>query len=120
MAIIVTVNGNNTGEGFLLAPAGGTTFPVTVGLHTTDGAHVQAILKVAAGGAGVAFSQTHVSITAVETHVNAHATSASHAHNDTVLQVEVANQVAASFKLTAITEPQIAFTGCVAKMVAVI
>src|SRR5207244_2252581 len=52
LAIVITINGNNSGEGFLIAPVGGTTFPAPLGLRTDDGSSVAATLQVAAGGTG--------------------------------------------------------------------
>src|SRR5207248_2430911 len=42
MAIVITINGNNSGEGFLIAPVGGATFPAPLGLRTDDGSSVAA------------------------------------------------------------------------------
>jgi hypothetical protein len=111
MAIVLTLNGNSSGEGFLIAPIGGKTFSVPLGLRSSDGTNVDATLKVVAGGAGVALAKTHLTVTTHEQTIQIHATSASHSHNDTVLQVEVAGKVAASVKMTAITNPVIAFGG---------
>ena len=111
MAIIITVNGNHSGEGFLPAPVGSKTFSVPLALHTNDGSTEHATLGVAPGGAGVAFSSTNVTITPSSHVVHIHATSASHAKDDTVLQVKVGGAVKASFKLTAITGIQLRFQG---------
>ncbi len=111
MAIIVRVNGNSSGNGFLIAPDGARNFPVPVGLHTDDGSTVAATLQVAGGGAGVAFSQTAIVITPIEKFVNIHATSASPALNDTVLQVMDGVTLRASFTLTAIANPELWFKG---------
>jgi hypothetical protein len=110
MAVIINVNGNRSGEGFLIAPVGGKTFPVPVGLSTNDGTSIDVSLQVT-GGANVVFDQTDITITPVETFVNIHATSASNSINDTILQVMVGGVVNASFNLTAITSPQIWFKG---------
>lgn len=112
MAILIQVNGNNSGEGFLIAPDGTRTFPVPVGLVTDDGTTVAATLQIAAGGvAGVAFSTTSVTISPTETFIEIHATSASSTRNDTVLQVLVGGTPQASFNLTAIANPEFWFKG---------
>src|SRR5260370_40446762 len=111
MAIIISVNGNSSGEGFLIAPVGTKTFPVPVKLHTDDGSTVHATLGVKAGGASVAFSAKKVTITPTGQTVQIHATSASHKRDDTVLQVKVGSVVKASFKLTALTNVQLRFQG---------
>ena len=111
MTIIISVNGNKSGEGFLIAPDETKTFQVPLGLSTDDGTSVDAALRVASGGAGVAFEQTNITITAVEKFVNIYATSASSYKNDTVLEVLTDGVMKASFNLTAITSPQIWFKG---------
>lgn len=111
MAILVRINGNDSGEGFLVVSNGGEDFPVAVGLRTDDGTTVNATLQMAPGGASVVLSETAVTISPVETFVDIHATGASAARNDTVLQVLVAAVVQASFNLTAVADPQILFRG---------
>jgi hypothetical protein len=111
MAMIITINGNNSGEGFLIAPVGGTPFTAPLGLRTDDGSSVAATLQVAAGGAGVVIDQTALTITPVEQFTHLHATSASSTRNDTLLQVAVGGVVQASFRLTAISNPQLWFKG---------
>jgi len=111
MAVILKFNGETTKEGFLLAPTGGKTFPAHLGLHTSDGAKTDASLKIVSGGATIALGKTQITLTATEQQVEIHATSASHAQDDTVLEVAVAGKTVATLKLTAITNPQIAFGG---------
>lgn len=112
MTILISVNGNDTGEGFLIYdPIGTRTFPVPVGLRTDDGTTVNATLQALAGGASVEFDQAAVEISPVETTVQIHATSASSARNDTVLQVVVGAAVQASFDLTSISDPEIWYRG---------
>ena len=111
MAILIQVNGNTSGEGFLIAPDGTRTFPVPVGLKTDDGSTVAATLQIAAGGASVVFSSASVTISPVETFIDIHATSASTSRNDTVLQVLVSGTPQASFNLTAISNVQVWFKG---------
>ncbi|MEE9295149.1 MAG: hypothetical protein V3W34_09360, partial [Phycisphaerae bacterium] len=112
MAILISVNGNDSGEGFLIIePFGSRTFPVPVGLRTDDGTTVNATLQIAPGGAGVGFETDTVEISPTETFVQIHATSQSSSRNDTVLQVVVDGAVQASFNLTAISCPQVWFHG---------
>jgi hypothetical protein len=111
MAIIVSVNGNASGEGFLIAPDGTRTFPVPIGLKTDDASIVAATLQKAVGGADVSFASANVTITGTEIFVNVHATSASAARNDTVLEVAVGGIAQASFNLTAIQNPEVWFKG---------
>ena len=111
MSIVLTLNGITTNQGFLIAPSGAKTFPATLGLRTSDGAATAVNLKIAPGGAAVSLANTHLTLSKTEQKVEIHATSASHAQDDTVLQVEAAGKVAASLKLTAITNPHIGFGG---------
>lgn len=111
MGISIRVNGSLLSGGFIIAPDGARTFPVPVGLQTDDGSTVAAVLQQAAGGATLVFSQTNVSIGPAETFVEVHATSASGARDDTVLQVAVGGVVQASFNLTAIQNPEVWFKG---------
>lgn len=111
MAILIRVNGNNSGEGFLIAPDGTRTFPVSVGLRLDVGAPVSATLQASPDGAGLAFSATNVNISTTETFVEIHATAPSASRNDTVLQVVVSGTTEASFDLTAITNPEVWFKG---------
>ncbi|HWN10842.1 MAG TPA: VWA domain-containing protein [Pyrinomonadaceae bacterium] len=112
MAVLIQVNGNNSGEGFLIAPDGARTFPVAVGLRTDDGTNVSATLQIAAGGvAGISFAATSIDISSTEVFVDIHATSSSTSRNDTVLEVVVGGVVQASFDLTAISKPEVWFKG---------
>jgi len=61
MAVIINVNGNRSGEGFLIAPVGGKTFPVPVGLSTNDGTSIDVSLQIT-GGANVVFDQTDITV----------------------------------------------------------
>jgi hypothetical protein len=111
MTIIISVNGNKSGESFLIAPLGTKKFQVPLGLRTDDGTSVNATLQVASGGAGIAFEQTNITITGIEKFMNIYATSASGFINDTVLEVLVEGEIQATFNLTAIASPQIWFKG---------
>lgn len=111
MAILIRVNGNGVSGGFLIAPDGTRTFPVPVGLRTDDGSTVIAVLQQAAGGAGLVFSQTNVTISPAETFVDVHATTSSGARDDTVLQAAVGGVMQASFNLTAIQNPEVWYKG---------
>jgi hypothetical protein len=111
MTVIININGNSNGEGFLIAPSGSKIFPFPVGLRTADGSHVDANLRIAPGGANIEFQQTNVTISPVESFALLHATTASHHRNDTILEVIVNGEVISSFNLTVITFPQIWFKG---------
>lgn len=111
MGILIRVNGSLLSGGFIIAPDGARTFPVPVGLQTDDGSTVNAVVQQAAGGATLVFSQTTVTISPAETFVDVHATSASGARDDTVLQVAVGGVTQASFNLTAIQNPEVWFKG---------
>jgi hypothetical protein len=110
MTIIISVNGNKSGEGFLIAPVGNKIFPVLLGLSTDDGTSINASLQ-AVGGANVVLDQSEITITPNEQFRNIHATAASVFRNDTKLQILVAGTIHATFNLTSITQPQIWFKG---------
>lgn len=114
MAILIQVNGNSSGEGFLIAPDGSRTFPVSVGLRLGAGdPPVTATLQASAAAnvAGLAFSSATVNLSTTEQFVEVHATAPSAARNDTVLQVLVGGVPQASFNLTAISNPEVWFKG---------
>jgi von Willebrand factor type A domain-containing protein len=114
MAILIQVNGNNSGEGFLIAPDGARTFPVSVGLRLEAGdPPVTATLQAspAANVAGLVFSSASVALSTTEQLVDVHATAPSAARNDTVLQVLVGGVLQQSFNLTAIANPEVWFKG---------
>lgn len=123
MAIIVNVNGNKSGEGFLIAPVpieGGKAFPVPIGLSTNDGTSISVSVGCSPNGANIQFLPPNsefgtqisdITITPVEKFVNIWAQNASISRNDTVLQVTADGVVKATFNLTAITNPQIWFKG---------
>src|SRR3712207_3732250 len=111
MTIIVSVNGNKSGEGFLIAPLGTQKFQVPLGLRTDGATCVDAALRVRPAGAGIAFEQTNFTITETEKFTNIYATSASSFRNDTVLEILADGAILASFNLTAVTSPQIWFKG---------
>jgi hypothetical protein len=110
MTILVEVNGNQSGEGFLIVPLRDKTFAVPVGLMTDDGSSTRIKLR-AADGANIVIDQSDIIVTPTEQFVNIHATSASSYRNDTVLQILTGPTVNTVFSLTAITFPQIWFKG---------
>jgi hypothetical protein len=110
LAIIVNVNGNTSGQGFLIAPLGDKTFDVPLGLSTNDGTIIDVSLQ-SVGDASIAFDQNQLTINPFEKFVNIHATSPSTSRNDTFLLVFSAGTLRASFNITAITQPQIWFKG---------
>lgn len=111
MGIHMSANGNSSGEGFLIAPSEAQTFPVPVGLRTTDGSSVNASLNAVTNGVQVDLSQTEVTVGLTETSIPIVAKSASGNIGDITLQVKVNGQVEASFALTSISNPQVLFTG---------
>ena len=53
MGLTATLNGSARGNGFLLAPSGGRTFPVQLALRTDNGTRFTVTLAVSPGGAGI-------------------------------------------------------------------
>ena len=108
--IVIRINGNSAGDGFLIAPEGGTTFPVSLDLSTNDGANVQATIDATPNGAGVSIPAGGVSITPAGTTISIVATAQSAARGDTVINVS-AGGATTSFTLTAIRAPAVLFRG---------
>lgn len=112
MAIIITVNGNQGPEGFLVAPSGTHEFPAAVGLKTDNGTTVQATLALTTGpGVNVQLSQTSVTIGPTQKSVKIVAKTPSKKKGDIKLSVKVGSAVKASFTLTSLSQPRIRFTG---------
>lgn len=111
MAIVIRINGNDTGTGFLLAPVADRTFPTSVSLSTDDGSTERVTLEVAPGGANVVLESNQLEIGPEARTVQIHATSESNRLNDTTLQVMVGGSAQARFALTAIADPRIHFQG---------
>jgi len=107
MAISVKINGTKATEGFLVTPAGKTSFPVTIAL---DGATktTTATLRVHSATAQVALSPA--SITGKQT-ATLTAKTQSGKKNDITLTVEVGGKVVATIPFTAVSNPRIRFMG---------
>ena len=112
MAITITVNGNSGNEGFLIAPAGGKEFSMSVALKSTDKTTVNATLVVVApAGVTVKLSSTNVTIGPKATNVKITAKTPSKKAGDIQLQVKVGKSVKASCTLTSIKNVRIRFGG---------
>jgi hypothetical protein len=108
--IVIKVNGSSTSDGFLLAPDAGSTFPVPLNLSTNDGTTVSATVDATPNGGGISLPGGTISIGPAGTTLAIHATTASAARGDTVINVHV-GAVTTSFSLTAILEPELWFRG---------
>ena len=101
-----------SGEGFLIAPAGGVEFPASLALQTTDGSTVDVSLRVGAGsGASVTLEPTELQLSSVPTSVEIRAMTGSTALNDTSIEVLLGEEVDTSYQLTVIDSPQFRFSG---------
>jgi hypothetical protein len=108
--IVIQVNGNGDGDGFLIAPDGGRTFSVPLDLSTTDGTTVQATVDVTPNGAGVNIPSGAVTINPARSTISIQATTQSAARGDTVINVRVGGTTS-SFRLTGISNPAVWFRG---------
>ena len=108
--IVIRVNGNSAGDGFLIAPDGGGNFSVPLNLSTNDGTTVQVTTDATPNGAGVSVPAGPVSIGPAATSFSIQATAQSAARGDTVVNVRVGGATT-SFKLTAIRNPAVWFRG---------
>ncbi|HEV8037736.1 MAG TPA: hypothetical protein VGP62_02660 [Bryobacteraceae bacterium] len=108
--IVITVNASSAGDGFLIAPDNGINFSVPLNLSTNDHTTVMATIDATPNGAGVALPPGIISIGPAGTVISIFATAASAARGDTVINVHV-GAVTTSFSLTAISNPEIWFSG---------
>jgi hypothetical protein len=108
--IVIQVNGSSAGDGFLIAPEGGTTFAVSLGLSTSDGSTTQATIDATPNGAGVTLPAGPVTINPAGTTISIQAATQSAARGDTVINVRVGGATT-SFNLTAISKPEVWFRG---------
>ena len=111
MAIVIRVNGNGSGSGFLVAQDGTRTFPVPVGLKTNDGTTVTATLEVSPNNCGATLSATTVTVGPTEQDVSIFATVKSGAVGDTTLKAKVTGNPDVTFALTGIANPTLVFFG---------
>jgi hypothetical protein len=109
--IAIAVNGNTSGDGFLIAPDDGVIFNVPLNLSTTDGSTVNATVDATPNGAGIALPGGNVSIGPGGMTISIAAAKASGAKGDSVINVRVGGGIVASFVLTAINRPELWFKG---------
>jgi hypothetical protein len=87
MAVIAALQGNGSGEGFLVAPVGARTFPAALSLQTDTGT-ADVTLRASPDAAGLVFSQTSCTVTTAPTQVEVHATAKSLSRGDTAIEVD--------------------------------
>ena len=109
MAIIISLAGNSSGDGFLIAPVTGN-YDVEL-LLSTDSGTASVTLQASPDPAGLVFSQASLNLTTTPTAVNVHATLQSGSRGDTTIQVLEGATVVASFDVTSITHPVVNFRG---------
>jgi hypothetical protein len=76
MAVIAALQGNGSGEGFLVAPVGAGIFPAALSLQTDTGT-ADVTLRASSDAAGLVFSQTSCTVPTAPTQVEVHATAKS-------------------------------------------
>jgi hypothetical protein len=109
MAVVISLNGNAAGDGFLVAPVG-SNYDAQLTLSTDSGT-LAATLQASPNAAGLVFSSTNVSLSTTPTVVNVHATLQSASRGDTTIQVLDGMTVVASFTVTSIKHPKVNFRG---------
>ena len=110
MGIVIRVNGNTAGDGFLIAPDNGRTFSVPLNLSTDNGTTVSATVDATPNGAGVVLPGGSVSVGPAGVDIPINATTVSNARGDTIINVHV-GAATTTFALTAISNPVIWFRG---------
>jgi|GEM_PF-1141573 len=112
MAVLISLNDNAAGDGFLLAPLD-STYEATIKLKTDPATPTATVtLQASPNVAGLVFSTVGpITITPVETIVTVHAMMQSSSRGDTTIQVLEGAVVAASFAVTSIRNPTINFKG---------
>jgi len=110
MGIVIQVNGNSAGDGFLVGPDNGRIFSVPLNLSTNDGTTVTATVDATPNGAGISLPGGPISVGPTGTTIPINATVVSNTRRDTVINVHVGAAVT-SFALTSIRDPQIGFRG---------
>jgi hypothetical protein len=108
--IVIEVNGNGAGDGFLIAADNGITFSVPLSLSTNDGSTVSATIDATPNGAGITLPGGSISISPSPTAIPIFAAAVSASRGDTVINVHI-GAVRTSFSLTAISNPQVWFQG---------
>lgn len=110
MAILMSLQGNSAGDGFLVKPLGTRTFDGIIELRT-DAGTASVTLQASPNVAGLVFSQTALDLTTNPTFVAVHATAQSGAREDTTIQVLQGVTVVASLTVTSIEHPVVHFRG---------
>ncbi len=111
MAVLISLNDNPAGDGFLLAPLD-STYDAQIKLKTDAATATVTIQAAAPNPAGLVFSTMGpITISPVETTLTVHATVQSASRGDTVIQVLDGGMVVASFSVTCIKHPIINFNG---------
>jgi hypothetical protein len=110
MAVVVAINGSSVSPGFLIAPDAGRILTVALDIATDDGTTVDVTIDVTPNGAGLAVPGGPVSVGPAGVSLPIAASSASAAEGDTVINVHD-GAVTVSFILTAISDPEIWFSG---------
>src|SRR5918995_751667 len=103
MTVRMSLGGNESGDGFLLAPLS-TTYDAVIGLRT-DAGTASVTLQASPNAAGLVFSQTALTISPDPTTVMVHALAQSASRGDTIIEVLEGDAVAASFQITSIKHP---------------
>src|SRR5690242_7859018 len=109
MAVIISLQGNSAGDGFVLAPVG-SNYDAELSL-ATDAGTLAATLQASPNPAGLVFSQTNINLSTAPLIVTVHATAQSASRGDTTIQVLDGAVVVASFTVTSIKHPTVNFSG---------
>jgi hypothetical protein len=110
MAVNAALQGNRSGEGFLVAPVGARTFPAALSLQT-DAGMADVTLRASPDAAGLVFTQTSCTVTTAPTQVEVHATAKSLTRGDTAIEVMEGGTVVGRISVTCIANPVIHFRG---------
>ncbi len=111
MDLLVTFNGESTGNGFLIAPDRGEACPAPLGLKTEDGTRVSVRIEVSPPGAGIRVDPPNLYVDGEEKTVWVHPTGPSAARNDVVLRIFEDDVMEATVNLTVISNPGCCSTG---------
>ncbi|HYV34051.1 MAG TPA: hypothetical protein VE988_00015 [Gemmataceae bacterium] len=109
MTILMSLGGNTSADGFLVAPRG-STYDAELALWT-DAGTASVTLQASPNAAGLVFSQTAVNLSSSPTVVKVHATAQSSSRRDTTIRVLDGTVVMASFTVTSIKRPVVNFRG---------
>lgn len=109
MAVLLSLNGNEGGDGFLVAPLS-TTYDAELALWT-DAGTTSVTLQASPNPAGLVFSATSLTLSTTPTIVNVHATLQSNSREDTIIEVLEGATVVAGFTVTSIKHPIVNFRG---------